>query len=719
MTGERPPGGGTVGPVTGPPSPTTLAEHLRSLDDTALARGVAARLAHLDQVPGDLDTLARSLQQPWVVSAAQADLDRFALLVLREVSVRSGPRQAAARSRLESALPGVETARLDAELTRLSDLLLVWPSGEELWSAPTSARTRTDVGPPQPDPPDLDAADEPAAPQADEVLVLVDRVDAVVRAVRAAPLEQVRAGGVAVKELRRLAKQLRLEADDVAQAVQLAGDAGLLVAKMTRSGPGPVVVADSRPAWQEASAAERVAWLTTGWLVGRAPLEGRRAGGSGPRPLAEVWGAATLPSFRRAVLRAADGRAADLWKALSAGSWHSPLAFEHVQDHDVTTLLVDTARLGLTGPDRRLTSVGVALSRALAEGADADGCREALRVAWETVLPEPVDRLLLVPDLTAVVPGPPRAALRALLDDVADRESSGAGAVWRFSAGSVGRGLDLGHDAEGLLAELESRSGGSVPSTLRALVGDVAATHGRVRVREARSVLVCADEATAQRLLTTRFPALPGGLQQVAPTVLVARTAVAGPLVAALRASGHLAVLEDASGAAVVGDGRKAPQAPPLRLPSGGDSLFRRGVEVHDVDALVARLRAADRRRPSSGPGRLAPLRPGDDPWPAYDDPVFVDGGAGCDCASCRRDPAGIVADARALGLPLEHAVDVADALIDRTELQVDLAASDGLLTLRVVPLAVQEDGLAVEDVDSGRELLLPAGTVLDLQRLR
>ena len=59
-------------------------------------------------------------------------------------------------------------------------------------------------------------------------------------------------------------------------------------------------------------------------------------------------------------------------------------------------------------------------------------------------------------DLTVMVAGAPSAAVSALLDACADRESRGAAVVWRFSPASVRRALDEGASAD----ELRSRAAG-------------------------------------------------------------------------------------------------------------------------------------------------------------------------------------------------------------------------------------------------------------------
>ncbi|MGW2816724.1 helicase-associated domain-containing protein [Streptomyces sp. NPDC001415] len=60
----------------------------------------------------------------------------------------------------------------------------------------------------------------------------------------------------------------------------------------------------------------------------------------------------------------------------------------------------------------------------------------------------------------------------ALLDSVADRETSGTASVWRFSCGSIRRALDAGRGPEGMTADLTAVTAGPLPQPLSYLISD-------------------------------------------------------------------------------------------------------------------------------------------------------------------------------------------------------------------------------------------------------
>ena len=122
-------------------------------------------------------------------------------------------------------------------------------------------------------------------------------------------------------------------------------------------------------------------------------------------------------------------------------------------------------------------------------------------------------------DLTVMVAGSPSAAVSALLDSCADRESRGAAVVWRFSPASVRRALDDGAAADELVAALRSIAETDLPQPLTYLIGDVQRRHGSLVVQPALCCVRSADEAllievAAHRSLRALRPFL------LAPTVL-------------------------------------------------------------------------------------------------------------------------------------------------------------------------------------------------------
>jgi hypothetical protein len=189
------------------------------------------------------------------------------------------------------------------------------------------------------------------------------------------------------------------------------------------------------------------------------------------------------------------------------------------------------------------------------------------------------DRVILQSDLTAVAPAPlDRRTGRQLLM-MAHRESHGATATFRFTPASVRHALDAGWTKDAILDWLASHTLTDVPQPLRALIDEVARTHGRVRVQAAGAIVQFDDEASAVSLL--RHPrAAELGLRQLAPGV-VAAAADPADVVEVLRALGLAPVAESAAGERFLTPAvRRAPAPARLRPPAS------------DPDEIASRLAA-------------------------------------------------------------------------------------------------------------------------------
>lgn len=204
--------------------------------------------------------------------------------------------------------------------------------------------------------------------------------------------------------------------------------------------------------------------------------------------------------------------------------------------HLFATLIREAELLGVLARGA-LSPLGTALLEADMAGLTAV-CRRLLPTATRTAR--------IGADLTAVVTGTPSAPLAALLDSVADRETSGTASVWRFSAGSVRRALDAGHSPDGLTADLAAVASGPLPQPLSYLIADTARGHGRVRIAPAACVIHGEEPALLTELAAHRKLGKLG-LRQLAPTVLVSRSPIDATL-AALRAEGYAPVAETADG---------------------------------------------------------------------------------------------------------------------------------------------------------------------------
>jgi hypothetical protein len=261
-----------------------------------------------------------------------------------------------------------------------------------------------------------------------------------------------------------------------------------------------------------------------------------------------------------------------------------------------------------------LSGPGAELARIAAEGrALTPADTETLAQAIHPLLPDPVDHVLLQADLTAVAPGPLVADLDRLMSMSADVESRGGATVFRFSAASVRRALDLGWSSSDLLRELGSASRTPVPQPLTYLVEDVARRHGTIRVGGASAYLRAEDPSTLDELMADKRNASLR-LRRLAPTVVAAQAEPAAVL-SQLREHGLAPALESPDGALLLArtSARRTPQRQPPR-PTVTDPP---APSAALLEAVVRSLRegdrsvAADREHAETQAGpRLGPTDP-------------------------------------------------------------------------------------------------------------
>ena len=427
------------------------------------------------------------------------------------------------------------------------------------------------------------------AEAASTALELVRRVRLLRQAWDENPPTVLRAGGLGVRDLRRVATQLETDEPAAAFVVELAALAGLVRDDGDASPSYVPTVTD----WDDLDDAARWARLAEAWLVSRrAPwLVGSRDDKGALRaPLSPDLQRPWVPRLRDSVLGvltaepAGDTVLAPTSEAVvEVLTWHTPRSVPPASA--VEGLLAEAEWLGVTGAGA-LSAPGRAL--VTGQGADVAG-------ALRSVLPQEVDEILLQGDLTGIVPGRPSRELARLLDRSTDIESRGAATTVRFSPASVTRALDQGETADGMLDELAHRSPVPVPQPLEYLVRDTARRHGAVRVGAASSYLRAADATVLAGL--EHDPTLVGlNLVRLAPTVLAA-SVPAATLHEALRKRGLVSALEGPDGRVLVArrgvTGRAMPaprSAAAIRMGSGSDVTER----SPDPEALVAELRAVE-----------------------------------------------------------------------------------------------------------------------------
>ncbi|TVS88246.1 helicase-associated domain-containing protein [Mycobacterium helveticum] len=397
-------------------------------------------------------------------------------------------------------------------------------------------------------PGDVDAA------AAGAVIDLLREVDVVIETLGAAPVSELRSGGLGVRELKRLAKATGIEGPRLGLILEITAAAGLIASGIPD--PEPAGGPDG-PYWAPTLATDRFAalspaerWhqLAEAWLglPGRPALIGTRG------PDAKPYGALSTslystaaPLDRQLLLGMLSelpaGAGVDPAEASAALVWRRPRWARRLQPGPVGDLLSESHALGLVGRGAISTP-----GRALLDG-DA-GPRVAVE-AMARALPEPIDHFLVQADLTVVVPGPLQRDLADQLATVATVESAGAAMVYRISEQSIRRALDIGTTRDWMQRFFTQHSKTPVPQGLTYLIDDVARRHGQLRIGMAASFVRCEDPALLAQALAA--PAVEGvQLRALAPTVAVSPVPIAEVL-AALRTAGFAPAAEDSSGSIV------------------------------------------------------------------------------------------------------------------------------------------------------------------------
>jgi Helicase conserved C-terminal domain len=475
---------------------------------------------------------------------------------------------------------------------------------------------RRDTGPLgqlHPEPPPLDpvarsGVDSAAAGQAMEA---VRHLDALLHAIAETPPPLLRAFGLGIRDLRRLARQCGISDAATALLLEIAYAAGLLtyVDALSQSGESQWLPAPEYDSWRTAPLARQWVMLARTWLqMTRAPvLVGQRDERDKPISALSVDGArGGAPASRRAALSVLagvpTGMAVTIDAVLARLAWQSPRRYLRPAAAGADLLaraaLTEAAELGITGLDS-MTTYGRLLLSEQPDDVDNDplGIRaepDPVVAALDALLPAPVDHLLVQADLTVIIPGPPEPALAAELAALADAESRGGATVYRVTPVSVRRALDAGYSPADIHGLLRRRSRTPLPQTLEYLIDDVARRHGGLRVSTASSYLRSDDEALVSEVLADRR--LSGlTLRRLAPTVLACPHPT-HRLLDLLRDAGYAPVAEDATGATVLSRPIVA-RAPtrPVRRPIHVDDPDRQRLSGPRLAGVVEQIRRGDR----------------------------------------------------------------------------------------------------------------------------
>ena len=389
------------------------------------------------------------------------------------------------------------------------------------------------------------------ASAAGAAMELMRQVEVVLETLSAAPVPELRSGGLGVRETKRLSKVTGIDEQRLGLVLELTAAAGLVAKGL----PDPTPADDTLSYWAptvatdrflEAPASSRWLQLATTWLElpSRPGLIGERGpDGKHYAALSDSLYSTAAPVDRRLLLgvlaELPTGAGVDATSASRALIWRRPRWAARLRPEPIGHLLDEAHALGFTGR-------GALSSPARALLTDGD---EAAVAAMATALPAPIDYFLVQADLTVVVPGPLQRELADELAAVATLESAGAAMVYRVSEGSIRHALDTGRTAGVIQSFFEKYSKTPVPQGLTYLINDVARRHGQLRVGMAASFLRCDDPALLAHAVAA--PALtPLEVRLLAPTVAVSQAPISEVL-AALRAAGFAPAAEDSSGAIV------------------------------------------------------------------------------------------------------------------------------------------------------------------------
>jgi len=391
--------------------------------------------------------------------------------------------------------------------------------------------------------------DDADAAAAGAVIDLLRELDVLLETLGAAPVPELRSGGLGIRDIKRLAKATGTEESRLGLILEVAAAAGLIASGM----PDPLPVTGDGPYWAPTVAADRFAtmspaerWhlLASTWID--LPCRPALIGSRGPD--AKTYGALSDSLYSTAApldrwllldmlseLPPGGGvRAAEASVALI---WRRPRWARRLQPGPVADLLAESQALGLVGRGAISTP-----GRALLD----DDAEAAVR-AMTRALPKPIDHFLLQADLTIVVPGPLQRDLAQQLATVATVESAGAAMVYRVSEQSIRHALDIGKTRDWMHEFFGTHSKTPVPQGLTYLIDDVARRHGQLRIGMAASFVRCEDPTLLAHAVAAAEELQ---LRALAPTVAVSPAPIAEVL-AALRSAGFAPAAEDSSGSVV------------------------------------------------------------------------------------------------------------------------------------------------------------------------
>jgi Helicase conserved C-terminal domain len=394
-------------------------------------------------------------------------------------------------------------------------------------------------------------AEDCDAVAAGAVVDLLRELDVLLEHLGAAPVSELRSGGLGVRDVKRLAKTTGIGEPRLGLILEVAAAAALIASGR----PDPEPPTGDAPFWAPTAAVERFTamssaerWhlLASTWidLPGRPALIGSRGPDAKPYgALSDSLYSTAAPLDRRLLLgmlaELPAGAGVDATSASAALIWRRPRWARRLQPEPLADLLAEAHALGLVGRGA-ISTPGRAL---LGEPPDPGAAVDAMTRA----MPKPIDYFLVQADLTVVVPGPLQRGLADDLAAVATVESAGAAMVYRISEQTIRHALDIGKARDWMHALFTNHSKTPVPQGLTYLIDDVARRHGQLRIGVATSFVRCEDAALLAQAVAAAEQLQ---LRALAPTVAVS-PAPLSEVLAALRSAGFAPAAEDSSGAIV------------------------------------------------------------------------------------------------------------------------------------------------------------------------
>ena len=358
---------------------------------------------------------------------------------------------------------------------------------------------------------DQDVVDATAGGRAAELL---EQSAELLDAWGARPPRVLRTGGLAVRDLGRVASLLEITREAASWLVEVLHAAGLIAADESLD-PAWMPTGESDD-WAELPAGERWATLAAAWrtMPAGASLVGSADGGSKINALSlqTSWpyGRQRRQDTLEVLATRPAGSAPSPERLAELLRWHHPIRMTRSADPGVEAVLREAEWAGLTGRGALSSAAHGILS----------GDRSAAAAAMSPHIPEAVEHVLVQADLTAVAPGRLDGPARSVMRLLGEVESRGGATVHRITEAGIRRALDLGWSADRVLSEVSAISRTGVPQPLEYLVRDVARRHGVARVGSVGSYVRSDDAALLDRVVADRSLGLLQ-LRRIAPTVLV------------------------------------------------------------------------------------------------------------------------------------------------------------------------------------------------------